>query len=141
MADASAILIDTSVWIRFFRSANSPEAKRLDTLLSMGLVATCAPIRVEVLSGAPNKREFERLRDLFVSLIEFELPHDVWTRMEEHRFTLARRGYAASLIDLLIALTAQQRQASVWTLDEDFEHIATVIPIARYHPSLVGNSS
>lgn len=138
MADSSAILIDTSVWIRFFRSAGSPEAMVIDTVLSMGVAATCAPIRVEVLSGAPNRREFDRLRDLFAGLVDLELPQDAWTRMEEHRFALARRGHHASLVDLLIALTAQARHTALWTLDEDFQHIAAVIPVARYHPNLSG---
>ena len=134
MADPSVILVDTSVWVQFFRSAGSPEASIVDTLLSMGLVATCAPIRAEVLSGAPNRREFHRLRDLFVGVAHLELPHDAWTRIEEHRFALARRGHHASLVDLLIALTAHARQTALWTLDEDFQYIAAVIPIARYHP-------
>lgn len=104
------------------------------------MVAICAPIRVEVLSGAPTKREFDRLRELFVGVVHLELPGDAWIRMEEHRFALAKRGYQASLVDLLIALTAQARHAALWTLDEDFQRIATVIPLTRYHPQVIGHS-
>ena len=91
MADPALVLVDTSVWVRFFRVANSPEASTLDTLLGVAPVATCPPIRAEVISGAPTLREFHRLRKLFDALIHLEPPAEVWWRLEEHRFALARR--------------------------------------------------
>lgn len=136
MADLALVLVDTSVWIRFFRAATSPEAKALDALLSVAPVATCAPIRAEVLSGATTQREFHRLRKLFEALIQLELPTDLWSRIEESRFALARRGHQASLVDLMIALTAHAHHAALWTLDDDFKHLAAIVPVSWYRPSL-----
>jgi predicted nucleic acid-binding protein len=131
-----AVLVDTSVWIRFFRQPDSQEARTLDLLLAAGPVATCLPIRAEVLSGAPTRREFDRLRDLFGALALLDLPSNAWLMVEEHRFLLARRGFQASLVDVLIALTAAQHQAELWTLDDDFRQIATAIPFRRYESRL-----
>lgn len=131
-ARAELVLVDTSVWIRFFRHPNSAEAMALDELLSVAAVATCAPIRAEVISGAPTLRAFRQLQDRFGALVDLELPHDVWQRLEEQRFTLARRGYQASLVDLMIALTAHAHHAALWTLDEDFQRIAAVVPVHSY---------
>jgi hypothetical protein len=140
MPGASLVLVDTSVWIRFFRAKDSPEASALDELLSVAAVATCAPIRAEVVSGAPTRREFQRLRALFDSLTALEPPDDLWPRLEDHRFALARRGIQASLIDLTIALTAQTRRVALWTLDGDFQRIAGAVPFTPYRPQLIAPS-
>ena len=132
---AGPVLVDTSVWVKFFRTEGTPEGTLLKSLLAKATVATCAPIRAEVISGAPTQREFHRLRALFDALELLRPPEDAWVRIEEHRFSLARRGVQASLIDLLIALTAQTHGVNLWTLDNDFRSIASVIPVtfAAHH--------
>ncbi|MBI4598378.1 MAG: PIN domain-containing protein [Candidatus Omnitrophica bacterium] len=129
------ILVDTSVWVKFFRQPSAHESCTLDTLLSFGPVATCAPIQAEVVSGAPTLAEFRRLRDVFSALVDLPLPPDVWQKLEERRFALARRGTQAALTDLLIAITAEQHHVPLWTLDEDFERIAAVVPLLLYRPA------
>jgi predicted nucleic acid-binding protein len=137
MADVPLVLVDTSVWVRFFRMAQSPEARTLDALLALAAVTTCAPIRAEVVSGAPTPREFARLRALFDALSVLEPPGDVWRQLEACRFALARRGHQASVVDLFIALTAQAHRVAFWTLDEDFRHLSAVVPIRRYLPEVI----
>lgn len=132
MTTLALVLVDTSVWIRFFRSAQAAEAGGLDELLSQGSVATCAPIRAEVVSGAPTASSFERLQELFRGVEMLALPPDAWERVEAHRFALARKGRQASLVDLLIALTAHDHRVPLWTLDADFHAIATEIPL-QFH--------
>ena len=129
---SSPILVDSSVWIQFFRSENSPEAKNLDELLHIGKIVTCDPIRCEVVSGTMNKHEFQQLRNLFEALISLKPPENIWIQMEESRFALARRGIQVLLIDLWIALTAYHHQTTLWTLDTDFNSIKTVIPLKLY---------
>ncbi len=132
MNNPDLVLVDTSAWIQFFRHAQSAEAKTLDELLVAGSVATCAPIRAEIISGAPTKQEFQRLRELFGALTFFEPPTGIWNRVEEHRFHLARNGMQVSLVDLWIAVTADFYHVSLWTLDKDFTRIKTVVPVRLY---------
>jgi len=134
--DTGLVLVDTSVWVQFFRLPASPEAGLLDELLATVSVATCAPIRAEVVSGAPTSRDFRQLRDLFGALVDLALPADLWDRLETYRFALARRGDQTSLVDLMIALTAQAHRVSLWTLDADFTRISSVVPFRVYHPHL-----
>ena len=47
------ILVDTSAWVEFLRDTGSPVCTRVDELLG-GEIATCDPIRMEVLAGARN---------------------------------------------------------------------------------------
>jgi predicted nucleic acid-binding protein len=49
------ILIDTSGWVEFLRDTGSPVCERVDVLLG-GDVATCDPVRMELLAGARDER-------------------------------------------------------------------------------------
>ena len=129
------VLVDASVWIQFFRAEHSPQAATLDALLSAGPVAICAPIRAEVVSGARTQQRFQQLNALFDALIDLNPPADVWSQVTTNRFALARRGHQISLVDLLIAVTAAAHRVPLWTLDEDFQQIAHVLPLMFYRPA------
>lgn len=132
MVDTSLVLVDASVWIRAFHAPRSQEADLLDGLLAIKMVATCAPIQAEVVSGAQTAQAFHQLRSRFSALARLELPSELWFHLEEHRFALARRGHQASLIDLMIAVTSQTHHVPLWTLDKGFQSIASIIPLHFY---------
>ena len=136
MAEIRSVLVDTSVWVRFFRSGQSPEAIHLEELLQLRAVVTCDPIQVEVASGARTDHERKELHEVFAAIPLFNLPPDVWRQIEEARFTLARKGRQASLIDLMIAATAQYHGTLLWSLDTDFAVIHGALPFPMYHPTL-----
>ena len=133
-ADFSGVLVDTSAWIKFFREGNSPEAAHLSYLLEIGQAAYCAPIRVEVISGARSAREFALLEKFFSALILFEISNEIWAKVEDARFRLARMGYQAAIVDLVIACVAENYKAPLWSLDSDFKFIREVINFPRYIP-------
>jgi predicted nucleic acid-binding protein len=128
----SLVLVDASIWIRFLRDKKSEESLMLDTLLAVGEVATCAPVRAEVVSGASTERQFQHLDRGLASTIQLDMPDDAWQRVTMARFQLARCGFQIAVTDLMIAITAQAHNACVWSLDMDFERIATVVPMHRY---------
>lgn len=129
---ASGVLVDASVWVHFFRSGQTKESLHLDRLLEVRSVRTCAPIRAEVISGARTERERRHLKEWFGAVDLLELPENLWERVEESRFRLARRGHQASIVDLIIACTADHHRVPLWTLDEDFLGIHRVIGFSRY---------
>ncbi|HUJ64202.1 MAG TPA: PIN domain-containing protein, partial [Acidimicrobiales bacterium] len=57
------ILIDTSAWIEFLRDTGSAVCTRVDTLLDDD-IATCHPIRMELLAGARDEQHLSDLRGL-----------------------------------------------------------------------------
>jgi len=59
------ILVDSSVWIDYFRGTANPEADRLDALLGREPVAAGDLIVIEVLQGFASERDFNRARKLF----------------------------------------------------------------------------
>lgn len=63
------ILVDSSVWIDYFRGRPTPEAKILDTLLGNEPLACGDLILAEVLQGFDSDRDFNQARKLLTSLL------------------------------------------------------------------------
>lgn len=121
------VLIDSPVWVGFLRGQKAARAF-VDTLLKDGRAAITGPIYAEVLSGLKSPNDFQSLSILFRSLQWVDPPEDCWARVAQTRFTLARTGVDAHLIDLLIAHTAAHNMCEVLSADRDFERIARVLP-------------
>ena len=124
----SDVLVDTSVWIDFFRGDTRAIA-RLDPLLRDDRAAISGPIVAEVTSGARTPGSFQHLRARLGALPMLEPPPGLWDRVAAARFSLARQGTQAHLVDLLIALTASHAGHALLTRDRDFAGIARVVPL------------
>lgn len=62
------ILVDSSVWIDYFRGTPTPQTDRLDALLGLEPVITGDLILTEVLQGFATDRDFNMARKLLTSL-------------------------------------------------------------------------
>ena len=124
----SDLLVDSSVWIDFFRGAPNV-VRRMDAALEQDRVAVCGPIVAEVLSGARTRADLARVKAAFEGVEMLPDPVDAWPRVGEARFALARRGTQAALVDVLIALTAAEAGHALLTRDPDFRRIAAVVPV------------
>ena len=89
----------------------------------------CGPVEAELLSGARTSREFAALKALAEGLEAVPDADRMWARVRDYRFALARGGFLAGLIDLVIAATAFDAGLPLLTRDRDFQRIRTVVPI------------
>lgn len=62
------ILVDSSVWIDYFRNTASPQTDKLDQLLDAGEVMIGDLMLAEVLQGCDRERDFGLLRTLLSPL-------------------------------------------------------------------------
>ena len=67
------ILVDSSVWIDYFRGSATPEAEALDALLGSEPIAIGDLILTEVLQGFVSDRDFNQAKQLMTSLVILEL--------------------------------------------------------------------
>jgi len=67
------ILVDSSVWIDYFRGTDSPQVKKLDDCLGIQPVAIGDLILTEVLQGFRLDKEYETAKSLLEELMLFEL--------------------------------------------------------------------
>jgi predicted nucleic acid-binding protein len=118
------ILVDTSAWVEFLRDTGSAVCTRVDALLP-GDLATCDPIRMEVLAGARDERHLGELRGLLARTTSIAAqPVDYEDAAALYR-TCRRGGETVrKLIDCLIAACALRAGVPVLHADTDFDVLA-----------------
>jgi predicted nucleic acid-binding protein len=125
----SDVLVDTSVWLKFFKKPNSPYSEKLDTLLEEGRVCTCDLVKAEIIPGAKNRKQYDELKDYFGALPSVQEPEHMWESIMETRFAMKRAGLnSGSIPDLMIAVIAKEPGCSVFAKDADFKDIQKILP-------------
>lgn len=117
------ILVDSSVWIDYFRGLATPEAGRLDAILGQEPVATGDLILAEVLQGFASDRDFERARRLLAALVLVEIGGERIAVQAARNFRALRaRGVTArKTIDTLIATRCIESGLALLYSDRDFD--------------------
>lgn len=128
------ILVDTSIWIGYFRNEPRADADRLAALIAAGEVATCGPVLAELLAGAPPARRPDLLETL-LGLPWADLGPGAWLGVGDAAASLRRAGTPLALTHLTIAVAAARAGYALWSLDADFERIVPVLDGLRlYQP-------
>ena len=118
------ILVDTSAWVEFLRDTGSPICSRVDALLD-GDIATCDPIRMEVLAGARDESHLNDLRRLLARASVIALVSGDYEDAAAVYRTCRRRGDTVrKLIDCLIGAVAIRADVPVLHSDSDFDALA-----------------
>ena len=117
------ILVDSSVWIDYFRGTASPEVEKLDTLLGTEPVATGDICLTEVLQGFGSEREFTQARALLMSLLIVDLGgKDVAIQAAKNFRALRALGVTVrKTIDTVIATRCIEGGFSLLYSDRDFD--------------------
>lgn len=118
------IVVDTSAWIEFLRDTGSSVCRRVDELLAQE-IATCHPIRMEVLAGARDERHLESLRGLLARGVLIPTLATDYEQAAALFRTCRRRGATVrKLIDCLIAAHAIRADLPILHADADFDLLA-----------------
>ncbi len=128
------IVVDTSVWVDYFRAADPHLTTHLQALLEEDQVVLAVPVRIEMLSGCPS-RDWGRLRRSLEALPLLVPSDSTWERMEEWIGIAVRKGERFGMADLLIAALAAERGMGLWSLDLDFIRMAKLGLVRLHEPS------
>ena len=117
------ILVDSSVWIDYFRGVATPQAERLDALLGKEPLAVGDLIVTEVLQGFASDRDFERARRLLATLVLVEIGGERVAIQAARNFrALRNRGVTMrKTIDTLIATRCMEGRLALLYSDRDFD--------------------
>jgi len=122
------ILVDTSVLIDFLKGQNDAKTMLFDEVLTRNIPFGISPYTLqEVLQGARNEKDYQKLRDYLSTQIIYFLPEEKSTYEKAARlyFDLRRKGLTPrSTIDILIALTAMENKLMLLHNDRDFDLMA-----------------
>lgn len=134
-AGASRVLVDSSVWIEYYRPAG-PSGLRVavQDALERDRVVTAGVIAVEVLQGARTDADYALLERDFAALPWLELTAAAARQAARLGFDLRRRGLAVPAVDLVIAALALVHECELWHLDAHFERVQTVAPLTARRP-------
>ena len=117
------ILVDSSVWIDYFRGVSTHQTDRLDALLGAEPLAIGDVILTEVLQGFVHERAFNRALALLTSLTLVEVGgQEIAIQAARNFRTLRVHGVTVrKTIDTLIATCCIERGHSLLYSDRDFE--------------------
>ncbi len=124
-----SVLVDSSVWIAFFRGDPLP-ASQLDTLLAEDRVSVNELILCELIPIL-NLRKQHKLVRLLRAIPCLPLTPD-WPGIEAMQSACLRLGYnGIGIPDLLIAQNAIEGRLPLFSLDKHFAAIASCTPLQR----------
>ena len=117
------ILVDSSVWIDYFRGTDSTAADRLDLLLQTEPLAIGDLILAEVLQGFTKERDFAEARKLLTALEVVTLGGEAIAieAARNHRRLRALGFTVRKTIDTLIATWCIENDGILLHNDRDFD--------------------
>jgi len=119
------ILVDTTIWIEFFRS-NSETGRFLEKLLIKNAIWICGVVMFEVLKGIKSENEKSKILSLLAGLPYVEMTKALWQSAAVLSASLKKRGLNLPLSDIFIATIAIENDLSVFTLDNHFKQIPSL---------------
>ena len=116
------ILVDSSVWIDYFRSADTAQVALLDSFFGRSPLAVGDLIAAEVLAGVRNEKEFKLVKktlDAFdhIDLVGYALAIKA---SENHRLLRAQGITIRKTTDTLIATRCIEDGLTLLHADRDF---------------------
>jgi predicted nucleic acid-binding protein len=116
------ILVDSSVWIDYFRSADTPQVALLDSYFGSRRLAVGDLIAAEVLQGVRDQREFRLVKKTLDAFHHVDLVgYGLAIRASENYRALRDRGITIrKTIDTLIATYCIENGLTLLHADRDF---------------------
>ena len=116
------VILDTSVWVEFFKG-RAPFFNTITALLDENQVYALECIFAELMQGALNKRERDILFEYWQNLPKPEIENIfIKAGIESGKNKWISKGIG--LIDSVIILSARETISKIWTLDKKLKTIS-----------------
>jgi predicted nucleic acid-binding protein len=127
------LLVDTTVWIDFFRGIESEKVATLEKCIrNREDICCCGFVLTEVLQGIRDDKELAGVKQLFEGLIYLEDDRSTFELAAGIYRDLRRKGRTIrNSIDCLIAAIVIQNKVSFLENDRDYQHIDQHYPLNR----------
>lgn len=125
----SRVLIDTSIWISYFRDNDPGLSERVADLLSS--VEICVPkvVIAELMQGARTEKELGAIETFAEAFTIIDQTDRSWLQAGRLAYSLKRKGATVNLVDCYIAVLAKENRCAILSLDIHFKEIRRVFPI------------
>jgi predicted nucleic acid-binding protein len=121
-----SVLVDTSVWIEYFRNGNNSE--KLDFLIDENLVVTNDLILAELIPFLKVRNQ-DKLINLLYKINKLEIVVN-WGQIIDNQYSCLKEGLnGIGIPDLIIAQNAKQNHCSIYSLDNHFNLMQNILEI------------
>ena len=115
-------LVDTSVWIDFFRGVASIK-ELLTKLIARDRVFTAGPVLFELLQGIRSPEERGQVKEALLSVNFLEITPEDWEAAALISRELRSQGITIPMTDLILAQLAKAHDLEIISLDPHFDQI------------------
>lgn len=120
---AERILIDTSVWIEYFRNQSPVFVGFVAELVKTREVCVPRIVLAELMQGAKSEKELSVIAEFIDAFSIIDQTDQTWINAGRLSHELRRRGKNINLTDCYIAVIAQENNCAIFTLDRHFKEI------------------
>ncbi|MFO8089951.1 MAG: PIN domain-containing protein [Desulfatiglandaceae bacterium] len=121
-----SVLVDTSVWVDYFRSGNNSE--ELDFLIDKNLVVINDLILAELIPFLKIRKQ-QKIIQLLYQIEKFDL-YINWEQIIKYQYKCLKNGLnGIGIPDLIIAQNANQNNSKIYSLDKHFVLISNILDI------------
>ena len=130
------VIVDTTVWIDYFRATRNPETDWLNAELDRRRLGLTDIILCEVLQGVRNDMVTKEVERALLKLKVFETGSVALARAAARNYrTLRSRGHTVrKTIDCLIATFCLREQHALLHRDRDFDPFEKYLELSVIHP-------
>ena len=119
----AGIIVDTCVWIEFFREPASEFTLHLKSLLRERKVIMVGMVMAEILQCVKTPKEASLVEQNLAKLPYLEITRDIWVTAGKMSSSLRRAESIIPLSDLIIAAIALSGNHEIFTVDQHFNKI------------------
>jgi len=123
------VLVDTSIWIDYFRAGDN--SKGLDYLIDENIIVINDIILVELIPYLKLKKQAKVIKLLHeVNRVPLDIN---WDEIVEFQVKCLKGGAnGVGVLDLIIAQNAKQNSCKVYSLDKHFRLLNQVVKVKLY---------
>lgn len=123
------VLVDTSIWVDYFRGKSDQVAEKLDQILSENEVYVPKIVLAELIQGAKSEKEISVIQDFCDAFHVVDQSENSWLEAGRLSYRLKKQGKNSHLIDCYIAVIAKEHHCAVYTLNRHFQDIKGILDI------------
>ncbi len=121
-----SVLVDTSIWIEYFRSGNNSE--KLDFLIDENLIVINDLILAELVPSLKIRNQ-RKIVKLLYNINKLELSIN-WDQIIEFQFKCLKNGLnGIGIPDLIVAQNAKQNRCEIYSLDSHFSLMKDILEL------------
>jgi hypothetical protein len=120
---AERILVDTSVWIEYFRNQSQSIVDIVMEIAKNSEICIPGIVLAELMQVAKSEKELSAIAEFMDAFTIIEQTDQTWVRAGRLSHVLRKKGKNVHLTDCYIAVMAQENGCAVLTFDQHFKDI------------------